>query len=320
MLTPYQFASNSPIAAIDLDGMEGSFISDFISLQARKDDHITARLSNINTDALQARNRAMQQRANAVAIPPNTDHPEDRARIGATIANIDYNKPENVMARLNQRSPATIGPTPPAPPANDYEAGAVKGVQITGVAVVAEACPTCFLLYGGVQTYSGIQNHDLGQTTSGILNIAGGALGTYARISEDIESGIGGNRSINPTGGNMNCAGCAIAGDATLNGNPSSAINHGVTSTDFLAAQFNGTWAKGQSSASITNTIQALGDGATGIVFGFRGPGQVGHFFNVVNRGGVAQFLDFQKNGSAVMSASETSDFQALWFLNTTRK
>jgi len=43
------------------------------------------------------------------------------------------------------------------------------------------------------------------------------------------------NHRVNYFKGLKNCAGCAMAGDATLKGHPSSALNHGVTNTgDFL--------------------------------------------------------------------------------------
>lgn len=35
-------------------------------------------------------------------------------------------------------------------------------------------------------------------------------------------------------------------------------------------------------------------DGARGIVFGSRGPGETGHMFNVVNQNGTVRFLDGQ--------------------------
>lgn len=41
---------------------------------------------------------------------------------------------------------------------------------------------------------------------------------------------IGGSRDLNPLRGEDNCAGCTIAGDATLKGYPASALNHDITS------------------------------------------------------------------------------------------
>ncbi len=47
------------------------------------------------------------------------------------------------------------------------------------------------------------------------------------------------------------------------------------------------------------------------------GTGKVGHYFNVVNKNGKVEFLDFQKSGSAVMSSTEVNSFKELWLLKT---
>ncbi len=129
----------------------------------------------------------------------------------------------------------------------------------------------------------------------------------------------GAGRSINPLKGANNCAGCSMAGDATLKGFPASALNHGITSTDDILKHFGrGAWSIGNSQASITNKMLKAGSGSTGIVFGSRGAGRVGHYFNVVNKNGSVQFLDFQKSGSAIMRGSELRNFKEFWFINTT--
>ncbi len=87
-----------------------------------------------------------------------------------------------------------------------------------------------------------------------------------------------------------------------------------------MASDLGGTWQMGMNMKSITTTMGGLGDGATGVIFGARPFGQVGHFFNVVNKGGTVQFLDFQKAGSAIMQESEVSKYYQLWFINTKPK
>lgn len=62
----------------------------------------------------------------------------------------------------------------------------------------------------------------------------------------------------------------------------------------FLENYFGSHFAPIADRAAIEATMTAAGDGARGIVFASRGPGQVGHVFNVVNQNGVIRFLDGQ--------------------------
>jgi RHS repeat-associated protein len=127
----------------------------------------------------------------------------------------------------------------------------------------------------------------------------------------------GGSRRINSVNGSLNCAGCTIAGDATLKGYPASALKHGPVYTNQVATFFSRNWQKGNTSSSIIEKMTQSGPGSTGVVFGYRGPKQLGHFFNVVNNDGCIRFLDFQKNPSSVMIESEVNGFEDLWFINT---
>ena len=55
--------------------------------------------------------------------------------------------------------------------------------------------------------------------------------------------------------------------------------------------------------------------GDRGIVAGIRGPGEVGHAFNVINEGGDIIFLDGQAGGVADVSANQ--GYQRFYFLQT---
>jgi len=73
---------------------------------------------------------------------------------------------KNFLAEMQKRAfqnQATVSAAKPQGPANEFEAGAVQGTQMAAVAVAAEACPTCFIAYGGTQVYNGIQNKDAGK-------------------------------------------------------------------------------------------------------------------------------------------------------------
>ncbi|WP_261387549.1 RHS repeat-associated core domain-containing protein [Chitinophaga pinensis] len=136
----------------------------------------------------------------------------------------------------------------------------------------------------------------------------------------------GGVFDINFKRGNLNCAGCTIAGDATLKGFPASALKHGKVYTKDFFKQFGGE--KGVQSyytaEGVVNAMSKLEDGATGVVFGYRGSGRdiIGHYFNVTKQHGNVIFLDFQKpvgnwiqNPSTLMTDYK---FKQLYFKNTT--
>ncbi|HVU95793.1 MAG TPA: toxin glutamine deamidase domain-containing protein [Puia sp.] len=134
----------------------------------------------------------------------------------------------------------------------------------------------------------------------------------------------GGSRDVNPLRGQDNCAGCTIAGDASLKGHPASAINHGVTYVSDFMKEFGATQMSiYKSPQAIANFMGNLNEGATGVIFGDRGPGVDGHFFNVAKQSGVVQFIDFQQpvgyrfmNPSTIM---QEGGFKQLYFLNTTK-
>jgi filamentous hemagglutinin len=112
-----------------------------------------------------------------------------------------------------------------------------------------------------------------------------------------------------------NCVNCSIATDATLAGNPASAlpINHtkGVP-LSVLEKQFGSKFGPVTAPENIAQQMANSGNGARGIVFGSYGPGQPGHVFNVVNQNGVVRFLDGQTGKSASLG-----DFKTLQLLRT---
>jgi filamentous hemagglutinin len=66
---------------------------------------------------------------------------------------------------------------------------------------------------------------------------------------------------------------------------------------------------------SISKTMREAGNGATGIVYGSRGKGQVGHVFNVVNQNGRIRYLDGQTGRRAT-----TSDYRSFNLIRTNKK
>ncbi|WP_080748346.1 toxin glutamine deamidase domain-containing protein [Pseudomonas chlororaphis] len=126
-------------------------------------------------------------------------------------------------------------------------------------------------------------------------------------------------KNVNPgypeAGRTHNCVNCSIATDATLAGNPASAlpINHtkGVP-LSVLEKQFSSKFGPITAPENIAQQMASSGNGARGIVFGSYGPGQPGHVFNVVNQNGVVRFLDGQTGKPANLS-----NFKKLQLLRT---
>ncbi|WP_429001991.1 hemagglutinin repeat-containing protein [Xanthomonas sacchari] len=144
--------------------------------------------------------------------------------------------------------------------------------------------------------------------------IAGGAKAT-----DTVDETAGSIRGVNPgypeAGRTHNCVNCAIATDATLAGNPASALP--INSTDgvsitVLEKQFGTKFVSVPSAESIYQKMIDIGAGARGIVYGSYGPGQPGHVFNVVNQNGVIRFLDGQTG-----KAADLDKFKSFKFLRT---
>jgi filamentous hemagglutinin len=123
------------------------------------------------------------------------------------------------------------------------------------------------------------------------------------------EAGVdtaGSIRNVNPgyptTGRTQNCVNCSVATDATLSGTPTSALpSTGPVPIPVLERQYGATFGAPASSSALATQMENAGNGARGIVFGSRGPGEIGHVFNVVNQGGVIRFLDGQTGMPALL-------------------
>jgi hypothetical protein len=125
------------------------------------------------------------------------------------------------------------------------------------------------------------------------------------------EETAGSIRNVNPgyptTGRTQNCVNCTVATDATLSGNPAAALpSSGPVSIRALEQQYGGRFGAPTTSSGIEQQLLSAGDGARGIVFGSRGPNEVGHVFNVVNQNGVVRFLDGQTGQPATFSGYQS--------------
>jgi Papain fold toxin 1, glutamine deamidase len=156
--------------------------------------------------------------------------------------------------------------------------------------------------------------------TVGAFGIMGGVLGgsgaapriSGASGSESAGLTAGSVRNVNPFGCKTNCVNSAIATDATLAGRPASALPGGPTQLSVLEQNFGGKFVP-MSQSEITKTLGSLGNGARGIVFGYRSTNTPGHVFNGVNQNGNIRFLDGQNGGPA-----SWQNYRRFYFLQTT--
>lgn len=126
-------------------------------------------------------------------------------------------------------------------------------------------------------------------------------------------------KKVNPgypeDGRTHNCVNCSIATDATLAGNPASALpvfhKNGVP-LSVLEERYGLRFSTPMTTGEIAMQMLQSSNGARGIVYGWNGPGEPGHVFNVVNQNGVVRFLDGQTGKPA-----NTSNFKTLQLLRT---
>lgn len=157
------------------------------------------------------------------------------------------------------------------------------------------------------------------KAVSGAVAVVDDAAVVGAKATGVADQTAGSIKNVNPgypeAGRTHNCVNCSIATDATLAGNPASAlpINHtkGVP-LSVLEKQFSSKFGPITAPENIAQQMASSGNGARGIVFGSYGPGQPGHVFNVVNQSGVVRFLDGQTGKPANLS-----NFKTLQLLRT---
>jgi RHS repeat-associated protein len=130
-----------------------------------------------------------------------------------------------------------------------------------------------------------------------------GNQNVYKSEFKEVTQPAGSIRNVNPKPGlgrTDNCANCAVATDATLAGRPASALPGVRTPIQVLEGLFGGVF-RNASIGSIKYGLRSAGNGARGIVYGYRSDGTA-HVFNAVNQRGIIRFLDGQTGGAASLN------------------
>jgi RHS repeat-associated protein len=189
---------------------------------------------------------------------------------------------------------------------------AYQNVEIPGGAIRSDVCAagSCHGVdYSGSVYMTNAQLLPL-EITAGIVTSfvpisMASRPGQLKSIYESLKvSNFGGTiRNVNKVGGKQNCANCSIATDATLAGNPASALSGGITNKVEVAAHFGSKFGGMTSLTRVEAQMVKAGNGSRGVIFAAR-EGRPGHFFNVVNQNGMVRFLDGQ-TGSAFSSQGQ---------------
>jgi hypothetical protein len=131
----------------------------------------------------------------------------------------------------------------------------------------------------------------------------------FVRDDVDAANAEAGASRVNPLGGTQNCVNCAIAGDHTLAGYPTSALDSaGPQLVSRIEQHFGASFRPVGGRADIEGILSNAGSGSRGIVFGARGS-DPGHVFNAVNQGGVVRFIDFQNGRAASFNGYSSFSF-----------
>ena len=177
----------------------------------------------------------------------------------------------------------------------------------------------------GFNTAVGLINGVAGTVSTTMAN--GGVKNNYTNGTKPVQGTVNGEpavvgtqtagsiRNINPnypnSGYNQNCVNCVVATDATLSGNPASALPSArPLPLKLLEQHYGNSFSSPMSITEIQQSLITSNFGSRGIVFGSVGPGRPGHVFNVVNQNGTVRFLDGQTGRPADLSGYKT--FQLL--------
>lgn len=304
-LTPYQFASNSPIANIDLDGLESWYYVNSSGVFLRspviagpydpnimnKNGYFTEAQARQRTEqsARNYINRENQQQSIQQSYAYNLVQKRKNPVYGAVEAIHELGPTGSISGAITNFSDGNIG----------------KGLMFSTFAL---------LDLGYLKKIS-----SLAKSERGIAGLADNVTGVNSPAL----------REINVKNGGINCIGCAIAVDATLKGRAASALgdffsNKNAGNID-LSAMF-GRPKPYSKFYEIIENVQKGGDGTTGIVTSHMkmGTGD-GHAFNIVNDGGNVRIFDGQAGSEIPMSQLSgwiQHDLKAtrFEFYNTTNK
>jgi RHS repeat-associated protein len=196
-LTAYQFASNNPIAGVDMDGLE--FISSFKAYQSQKFYFENLKFST----ARHTSNSAVSNPPLPVIAPAHSEanvHIQQLKAMASALRPVSTEDQKKIelaaILKKTIQNQASFSEAKPQGAANEFEAGAVQGVHMTAIAVGAEACPTCFVAYGASQIYNGTKEGDGLKVLSGILFVTpelrflkgSGPVSGVLEISSDYKS------------------------------------------------------------------------------------------------------------------------------------
>jgi RHS repeat-associated protein len=291
--TPYQFAGNKPIAAVDLDGLE-------------------------EYDKYYWRDAGASGPGSNPALDKATDE---------TIGDILWFPEVIVLGTV--KTAQTVG-TYSSFVLSAFGNGFVYGIGGTKDAEPFQFYDFYDFKWKGWGTNEGRASHDrmLGDGTGEVWTSVGGGIVSKGltqsfkllRKATAKSKGLGSatptpiNPHTNVNGenlGRINCVGCALATDARLKGRDAVALSDRYAEPPFGTRDFtellgNPVTYGRTGMFQMEQKLLELGNGATAIVGARRAKGQMGHAFNMYNDNGVVRIIDSQNSNEYTRQTSGT--------------
>lgn len=177
MLTPYQYASNSPIAMVDIDGLEGGWSnSTHVEQKKRYGESVIGKWERKQAAAAvinKTPTAQLPRQVTRTTVGPET-RPRDVARQSSEQFQREYKFSQEMEKRAAADPISYGGP--------GFGQGLVRDPLIQASATTV--CPGCGVAVGGLTTYVGISEGKPGLVVQGGLMMLGGGMTLYSQFAK----------------------------------------------------------------------------------------------------------------------------------------
>jgi RHS repeat-associated protein len=311
-LTPYQYASNGPVANIDLDGLEKYFYA--LTFNEKNEPKLTLTRTEDYTEFRATGETVYWSDGSPVPELAEVKNPGKKYYVQYSYDT--YAATEVFAFQYKEKFEIEFGSDPTTLNINEVVGTVDKAVvsrahwneyrQGFAGGLGSRRPPIPRIGRLGRRMGGG---HVAVEPIEHVEPVPAGANKVKVTNEDGTNFGI---KNINPLKSETNCPYCVIATDFYLKtGYPVSALNTEPLYPSFLEKHFGGKFTYNLSLEGVKKMVSKSGQ--MGIVYGFRGANKRAHVFNVINQNGKISFLDGQ-NGRAKAS---TSGYISFGFLPT---